>query len=235
MAEETDGLDIPNASVRLRQLHRLGAGYPGNTSRTHSHTGLSAGDTRHYRVSAISSFGTSPVSNVTTGLPIVSIAPASATEGDDIVFIITISSPIEGFQRVDYGTGPQAIPSGSMGAKKDADYVPHHPAGALVQIGYGATSVELRFSTVDDDLVDGTELFAIGLYRSSDEGRAFSYGIKTAIATIRDDENGGASGSDEMLRNPNKGTAARGRRTHLHRMPPAVTGRIGRFRSGAGI
>ena len=153
----------------------------GSTNRTYSHTGLSTGDTRHYRVSAINSSGTGPVSNVasaTTGLPIVSIAPASATEGDDIVFIITISPPIDGFRRVGYGTGIESLPSGSMGAKKDADYVPHHPSGALVQIGYGLTSVELRFTTIDDDLVEGTELFGIGLYPSNDEGTAFSYGTR---------------------------------------------------------
>ena len=72
-----------------------------------------------------------------------------------------------------------------MGAKKDDDYVPHHPAGANVQIGYGLSSVELTFTTVDDDLVEGTEIFAIGLYPSSKEGMDFSYGTRMAIATIR--------------------------------------------------
>ena len=173
----------------------------GNSSRTHSHTGLSTGDTRHYRVSAINSSGTGPTSNVaraTTGLPTVSIRDATTTEGGDIVFVITISPPIDGFLSVGYGTGIDSLPSGSMGAKKDDDYVPHHPAGADVQIGYGLTSVELTFTTVDDDLVEGTEKFAIGLYPSSYEGTAFSYGKRTAIATIRDDENGGQAYQDSV-------------------------------------
>ena len=173
----------------------------GSSNRTHSHTGLSAGDIRHYRVSAINASGTGPHSNVakaTTGLPTVSIANASTTEGGDIVFVITISPPIDGFLSVGYGTGIESIPTGSMGARKDDDYVPHHPAGADVQIGYGLSSVELTFTTVDDDLVEGTEIFAIGLYPSSKEGLDFSYGTRKAIATIRDDENGGQAYQDSV-------------------------------------
>ena len=173
----------------------------GSSNRTHSHTGLSAGDIRHYRVSAINASGTGPHSNVdsaTTGLPTVSISNATTTEGGDIVFVITISPTIDGFLSVGYGTGTDSLPSGSMGARKDDDYVPHHPAGANVQIGYGQTSIELTFTTVDDDLVEGTEIFAIGLYPSAYEGRKFSYGTRMAIATIRDDENGGQAYQDSV-------------------------------------
>ena len=85
-----------------------------------------------------------------------------------------------------------------MGAKKDDDYVPHHPAGANVQIGYGLSSIDLTFKTVDDDLVEGTEIFAIGLYPSTYEGRDFSYGRRMAIATIRDDENNGLAYQDSV-------------------------------------
>ena len=173
----------------------------GSSNRTHSHTGLSAGDIRHYRVSAINASGTGPHSNVdsaTTGLPTVSIANATTTEGGDIVFVITISPTIDGFLSVSYGTGTDSLPAGSMGARKDDDYVPHHPAGANVQIGYGQSSVELTFTTVDDDLVEGTEIFGIGLYPSAYEGRDFSYAKRTAIATIRDDENGGQAYQDSV-------------------------------------
>ena len=38
----------------------------GNTNRTYSHTGLNAGDTRHYRVSAVNAKGTGPASSVAT-------------------------------------------------------------------------------------------------------------------------------------------------------------------------
>ena len=173
----------------------------GSTNRTHSHTGLSTGDTRHYRVSAINSSGTGPHSNVdsaTIGLPTVSIANATTTEGGDIVFTITISPTIDGFHRIGYGTGIEDLPPGSRGARKDDDYIAHHPAGNIIQIGYGLASVELIFTTVDDELVEGTEIFEIGLYPSEDEGRYFSYGKRTAIATIRDDENGGQAYQDSV-------------------------------------
>ena len=173
----------------------------GSANRTYSHTGLSTGDTRHYRVSAINSSGTGPTSNVakaTTGLPTVSIANATTTEGGDIVFTITISPTIDGFHRIGYGTGIEDLPPGSRGARKDDDYIAHHPAGNIIQIGYGLASVELIFTTVDDELVEGTEIFEIGLYPSEDEGRYFSYGKRTAIATIRDDENGGQAYQDSV-------------------------------------
>ena len=98
-------------------------------------------------------------------LPTVSIANATTTEGGDIVFTSSRSPrTIDGFLSIGYGTGTDSLPEGSMGAKKDDDYVPHHPAGANIQIGYGLSSVDLTFKTVDDDLVEGTEIFGIGLY-----------------------------------------------------------------------
>ena len=166
----------------------------GSANRTYSHTGLSTGDTRHYRVSAINSVGTGPTSNVvraSTGLPVVSIAPASTTEGQDIVFTVTISPPISGFRRLSYGTGSDSIPSGSKAATAGTDYVTPHPASKVIQIGYGLTSVEIRFSTIDDDLVEGTEVFGIGLYGSGDEGRDYTVGTRTVIGTIRDNDNNG--------------------------------------------
>ena len=166
----------------------------GSANRTYSHTGLSTGDTRHYRVSAINSSGTGPHSNVaraSTGLPVVSIAPASTTEGQDIVFTVTISPPISGFRRLSYGTGSDSIPSGSKAATAGTDYVTPHTASKVIQIGYGLTSVEIRFRTIDDDLVEGTEVFGIGLYGSGDEGRDYTVGTRTVIGTIRDNDNNG--------------------------------------------
>ena len=129
--------------------------------------------------------------NDTTGLPVVSIASASTTEGQDIVFTVTISPPISGFRRLSYGTGSDSIPSGSKAATAGTDYVTPHTASKVIQIGYGLTSVEIRFRTIDDDLVEGTEVFGIGLHGSSVEGREYSVGTRTVIGTIRDNDNNG--------------------------------------------
>ena len=93
----------------------------GSSNRTHSHTGLSAGDTRHYRVSAINASGTGPHSNVasaTTGLPTVSIANATTTEGGDIVFTITISPTIEGFLSSKLRHGHRVTPARQHGSQE---------------------------------------------------------------------------------------------------------------------
>ena len=147
---------------------------------------------------------------------------AWTTEGGDIVFTITISPTIEGFLSIGYGTGIESLPPGSMGAKKDDDYVPHHPAGANIQIGYGLSSIDLTFKTVDDDLVEGTEIFAIGLYNSAYEGRDFSYGTRMAIATIRDDENNGMAYQDSV---PGDTSTNRNHQPRLLRHQPDRNGR----------
>ena len=116
--------------------------------------------------------GTRPTATVNlqdndTSLPIVTIQPASTTEGQDIVFTVSISRPISGFQNLYYETGSSSVPSGSKAATADKDYVTPHAASKVIQIGYGLTEVEIRFSTIDDDLVEGTEIFGIGLQGDS--------------------------------------------------------------------
>ena len=51
----------------------------GSTSTSYTHTGLTAGSTRHYRVSAINSAGTGPVSNTATGATATAGAPGAPT------------------------------------------------------------------------------------------------------------------------------------------------------------
>ena len=85
-----------------------------------------------------------------------------------------------------------------MGAKKDDDYVHITRQGQTSRSATGLSSIDLTFKTVDDDLVEGTEIFAIALYPSTYEGRDFSYGTRMAIATIQDDENGGLAYQDSV-------------------------------------
>ena len=73
-----------------------------STGTTYSHTGLTLGDTRHYRVSAINPAGTGPASNVaraTTGptpsqnvSATRSFAPASVSPGGEVVVTITTAN-----------------------------------------------------------------------------------------------------------------------------------------------
>ena len=51
----------------------------GSTGTSYSHTGLTAGTTRHYRVSAISSAGTGPASNVAIGTTSPAVIPGAPT------------------------------------------------------------------------------------------------------------------------------------------------------------
>ena len=127
------------------------------------------------------------VDNDTT-LPIVTIRPASTTEGEDIVFTVGISRPIPGFRLLFFGTGTRSIPPGSRAAIKGEDYRAPHPSVSAIQIGYGRTSAEIRLSTIDDDLVEGTEVFGIALYQDDDTYLGTPH---TVVGTIRDDENNG--------------------------------------------
>ena len=69
----------------------------GSTATNYSHTGLTAGTTRHYRVSAINSAGTGPASNVAVGTTappstwsaVRSFSPASVDPGGQVVVTIT--------------------------------------------------------------------------------------------------------------------------------------------------
>ena len=69
----------------------------GSTATNYSHTGLTAGTTRHYRVSAINSAGPGPASNVASGITarpstwsaVRSFSPASVDPGGQVVVTIT--------------------------------------------------------------------------------------------------------------------------------------------------
>ena len=161
----------------------------GNTNRNYSHTGLAGSVTRitrHYRVAAINSTGAGPFSNVANSRPVVTIQSegASAVEGQDIVFTVTISDPIPGNQPLYFGTGIKSIPADSKGAG-EWDYRAPRAAVSYIQIGYGVSSAEIRLSTIDDDLIEGTEMFGIGIF----EDNRIAVGTpRTALGKIIDND-----------------------------------------------
>ena len=130
-----------------------------------------------------------------TQMPVVTIEPAATREGQDIVFTVRIVRPTDGFQSLYYGTGSSSLPPRSRAATDGEDYVTPHPASKVIQIGYGQRTAEIRFSTIDDDLVEGTEMFRIGLYPSN----SITLGTPhSAIGIISDNDNGGAPYYDSI-------------------------------------
>ncbi len=119
----------------------------------------------------------------------VAIQPASSTtEGEDIVFTVTIDPPINGFKLLGFGTGTRSLAEGQRPAEKGDDYNAPHPADSLTQIGYGRTSTQIRLSTIDDRFVEGTEYFGIRI----NPGSGLLPGASVvAIGTIFDDEDNG--------------------------------------------
>ena len=119
----------------------------------------------------------------------VAIQPASSTtEGEDIVFTVTIDPPINGFKLLGFGTGTRSLAEGQRPAEKGDDYNAPHPADSLTQIGYGRTSTQIRLSTIDDRFVEGAEYFGIRI----NPGSGLLPGASVvAIGTIFDDEDNG--------------------------------------------
>ena len=90
----------------------------GNTNTAYQHTGLSRGDTRHYRVSAINSVGTSAPSNTanattatvtdTTAPTVTSITrqdpTSSPTNSDTLTWRVTFSEAVENVDQADFMT-----------------------------------------------------------------------------------------------------------------------------------
>ena len=88
----------------------------GNTNTAYQHTGLSSGDTRHYRVSAINSVGTSAPSNTanattatvtdTTAPTVTSITrqdpTSSPTNSDNLTWQVTFSEAVESVDAADF-------------------------------------------------------------------------------------------------------------------------------------
>ena len=68
-------------------------GDSGSTSTTHSHTGLTAGTTRHYRVSAINSAGTGPASNIATGT---TASPPAGSPATDRATLVALYNAMDG-------------------------------------------------------------------------------------------------------------------------------------------
>ncbi|WP_419840935.1 Calx-beta domain-containing protein [Candidatus Poriferisodalis sp.] len=105
--------------------------------------------------------------------PRLTIAPAWANEGEDMVFTAVLSKPVDEDIALEYFTADgtatsadeitapdDAVPDDAVPA--DADYAPI-PADApgLAVIHAGETEAEIRLTTFDDDVCEGDETFAL--------------------------------------------------------------------------
>ena len=139
----------------------------GSTATNYSHTGLTAGTTRHYRVSAINSDGTGPASNVAVGTTappstwsaVRSFSPPSVAPAGEVVVMITAS----GYGN--FGAVTETLPPGFS-------YV----ASSLEDDSVTAVGREVRFTllgqtaftyTVTASSTAGTYSFS-GVLRNSD-------------------------------------------------------------------
>ena len=115
-------------------------------------------------------------------MPNVTIDPASAVEGEDIVFTLRISPPADPDRGMAlyYGVGDLTATSGVNGR----DYGPPDPTD-FVQIGSGVSTEEIRIPTVDDNRDESDETFRLRLI----EGSRFLLGTPhEAIGTIIDND-----------------------------------------------
>ena len=78
------------------------------------------------------------ITNRVPETPVVSLqsATVSTTEGNDIVFTVNISYPIDGYKKLFLGAGPSLVPGGSRTATDGEDYNTPHTADFSIQIGY---------------------------------------------------------------------------------------------------
>ena len=146
----------------------------GNTSTTYSHTSLSAGTTRHYRVSAINSVGTGAASNVddaTTddAAPTVPGAPTSlsATASGTSTIDLDWTEPADNGDAAITGYRIEVSSNGSSGWSNraantgntstnyshtglDAGTTRHYRVSAINSVGTGAASSTANATTDDD-------------------------------------------------------------------------------------
>ena len=154
----------------------------GSSSRTYSHSGLSAGTTRHYRVSAINAVGTGGPSNVdsaTTGLTAVTFGASSytATEGGSSATVVVRLSQAPATQ--------VTIPLTTMhrGGATGGDYsgIPDD-----VRFTSGQTQSSFTVTAVDDSFDDDGESVRIG-FDELPSGYAQGSPAMTTVALVDDE------------------------------------------------
>ena len=162
-----------------------------NTTTTYSHTGLSTGTTRHYRVSAINSAGTGTASrtaNATTGTdtgPLVltvQAVSATVTEGEPVRYRILMSRPTSG-----------ALVESEY--SYEGEFVRNGPASVVTGVSSqnGMTYWEIGYETLDDAMVEEDGSFTVRILKPDadlyNQGEVYTVGTPSSVTvTILDND-----------------------------------------------
>ncbi len=130
----------------------------GSTATSYAHTGLAPGTTRHYRVSAINSVGTSPASNVasaTTGAVTVRLSASSnlVDEGESVRITAAFSEALTNAVTIYLIDTPGTPPT------EPGDYTPL--TGITIDGGKVTGFEDLRIH--GDDIAEGNETFTVAI------------------------------------------------------------------------
>ena len=120
--------------------------------------------------------------------PTLTIADASASEGEGVVFTVSLSHASSGEVTVEYTTGDDTASAGT-------DYTA--ASGETLIIASGATSATLTIATADDLVDEPDETFTVTLSDPSPNAELGS--AKTAAGTIEDDDTAGVTVSEPAL------------------------------------
>ena len=125
------------------------------------------------------------------GMVNVSIAAASATEGDAMTFTVTLTGSVASKVAVDWATGDVAATAGT-------DYTAVS-AGKLT-FASGVKTGTLSVTTLEDAIVEGAETFQVTLSAPDlPDGVALSQTAASAVGTITDDDSRGVNVSPRSL------------------------------------
>jgi hypothetical protein len=126
----------------------------------------------------VASVGTGTIVN--DEVAVISVSSPTATEGGDLVFVFTLSNPVDvpvTFQ----------IEGTDITTTAGADYAAI--VGQVIVIPAGKTSVPVNVTTVDDRRVEGTETFTVALSKLTGQGtRPVTLDPTTRTATISDND-----------------------------------------------
>ncbi len=148
----------------------------------HTVTGLDNGKRYRFRVRAVNAAGPGVKSRrkfaTPLGAPEVSIADASASEGEALVFGVTLSEPAAGEVSVAWRTAS----GGNHGsAESGSDFV---QGSGVARFASGAVRAEVRIETLDDSHDEGRETFAVLL--SDARGVVIAHGEATGMIVNSD-------------------------------------------------